>query len=204
MHIYETSAILLAAGFSHRMGKDKLQLTYRGKPLLQLAVDLLSALPVHEKILITVPSRSGCLSIPPEIRVAINAHPEEGQNGSLALGVRAATGASYLFLNADQPKLALDDILPLLEAASVYKNKIVYPLIYGAPCSPTLFPARFREDLHKLSGDSGGRPIREAHPQDCIAVAAQNPENFFDIDNDDDYMLLLGAGKKHRLAPTST
>ena len=177
------SAILLAAGLSRRMGSDKLLLMYKGLPLLQHAVDLLNELPVFERIIVSTEARLEHVLLPSGISTVINRNPEAGQSSSIKLGVEAATGTHYLFLAADQPKLKSYDIKPILEVANANPDKIIFP--------PTLFPNRFRSDLLSLTGDVGGRIIRDANIEECIEVRPECPENFTDIDSMEDYYELI-------------
>ena len=185
------SAILLAAGLSKRMGRDKLLLDYNGKSLLQHSVDLLSGLPVYERIVITSKTRYESVILPSEISALINDKPETGISGSIKICLEAAKGTHYLFLNADQPKLTLADILPLIESALANQSKIVFPIIDSKPTSPAIFPESYRLELLNLSGDSGGRIVRDAHPELCLAVTPALPVNFEDIDNKGDYQDLF-------------
>jgi len=186
------TAILLAAGLSRRMcGQDKLLLPYRGKALLQRAVELLDALPCREKILVTTPPRLDSILLPPGVHAVINPCPEGGQSTSLRLGLGLATGEWFVFLAADQPGLTIARVLPLLELAKDNPDKIICPTVNGVPCSPTVFPARFRAELLRLTGDTGGRAIRAAHPEDCLSLETVSPEEFMDIDNPEDYNRLL-------------
>lgn len=185
------SAILLAAGLSRRMGRDKLLLPYLDKTLLQHASDLLGSLPACERIIVTTSARVEGLELSQDIQTVINLRPEQGQSGSIKLGIAAASGDMYLFLSADQPSLNLDALRPLLDAAARNPDKIIYPLVLGKPCMPCLFPARFRDKLLALCGDTGGRTIREKHPEACLAVEVKDPELFQDIDSDEDYKALL-------------
>jgi len=181
------SAVLLAAGLSERMGRDKLLLEYRGETLLQHSANLLSQLPVFERIIITTEARAESLTLTSEIKVIYNPQPEKGQSGSVRLGIQAATGTHYLFLNADQPKLTPADIISLLSTVKTNPDRIVYPVIYSKPNSPAIFPESFRAELLKLTGDNGGRVIRDAHPELCLAVAPECPANFNDINNEEEY-----------------
>ncbi|SUB75677.1 GTP:adenosylcobinamide-phosphate guanylyltransferase [Peptoniphilus indolicus] len=47
------SAIVMASGFSKRMGDNKLKLEVKGKRMFEYTVDLLDSLDFSEKILIT-------------------------------------------------------------------------------------------------------------------------------------------------------
>ena len=191
----KVSAIVLAAGFSRRFSRgveqDKLLLDYRGKTLLQRAVDLMNDLPVFEKILVTTSARLEKLALHPGIRTVVNKSPELGMSESLRLGVLAATGDAYFFMAADQPRLSPEALLTMINKAGHNPGKIIYPLVGGKPCMPALFPIYFREELLALTGDTGGRVVRLAHPEACFAFDAENPEEYMDIDNEEDYKNLV-------------
>ena len=191
------SVILLAAGLSRRMGRDKLMLELNGKTILQHSVDLLLELPVYERILVTTEPRLHNLKIPADVKVILNNQPERGQSESIRIGTNAAKGTHLLFLPADQPKLTPDDIEPLLDAAASEPGKIVYPIVNNQPCSPTIFPAIFREELIGLSSDSGGSVIRNANKNACVGIVAENPLNFTDIDTMEDFELCTDMGERN-------
>lgn len=181
------SAIMLAAGLSRRMGRDKLLLPLGGETIMSRAVNLLLGLPVYERILVTSAERLKTLELPGEIIPVINPSPERGQSESVKLGVAAATGDMYMFLAADQPGLTPAGLQFLLDAAEASPDKIIFPAVRGGPVMPSLFPARFREDLLRLTGDSGGRALREKHPGEVLLPEAANPDAFADIDTEKDY-----------------
>jgi len=183
----KVSAILLAAGLSRRMGTDKLMLEYQGKPLVQHSIDLLSKLPVYESIIVTSNARLKSIALPPGIWSIINPTPENGQSSSIRIGLEAATGTHYMFMTADQPKLTPDDIIPLLQVAKENPDKIIYPIIDNKPNSPTIFPEHFRTELLCLSGDTGGREIRDNNKKSCLALEPEHQKNFKDIDSKEDF-----------------
>ena len=176
------SAILMAAGFSRRMGEDKLFMQYQGNELIEYALALLNDLPVYEKIIVTTAERLEKIVLPSDVRAIINHNPQVGQSESLRLGVTEASGEWYLFLNADQPRLQTASLQPMLELTKNNPGKIIHPVANGLPTSPVLFHSRFRADLLSVKGDVGGREIRKANAFDCIPFIAENPDDFFDID----------------------
>jgi len=188
--IYKISIILLASGFSKRTGKDdKLLLQIEGKPMLQHAIDLLykiSPLSSHmafEKIAVSTIDRIGAVHVPEGVKMILNKNPELGQSESIKIGLKTAKGDSYMFMVADQPKLTFEDIKPLLLAAQREKDKIIYPIRAGWPASPTIFPVSFRDELLSLSGDIGGREIRDRYPRKCVGVEVKNQNNFKQYSN---------------------
>ena len=193
--ITKVSTILLAAGLSERMGKDKLLLEYNGKTFLEHSIDLLIELPVFERIIVTTDTRQKQITIPHTIKLCINPHPEKGISSSINIGVEAATGTHYLFLTADQPLLTTNDLQPLLDAVDINPDNIIFPVINSKPSSPTIFPGIFKEQIRKLRGDNGGRVIRDANKDLLYTIQPANPSNFIDIDNAEDYAKM--KGKKH-------
>jgi len=188
----------LAAGLSQRMGEDKLLFDYNGKTFLQHSVDLLSELPVYERLLVTTDARSVYMVLPQNVKLCVNDKPGKGLSSSIHVGVDNASGSHYLFLNADQPKLTKADLMPMLGAVQGNPDKIIYPVIDSTPYSPTIFPGSFREELLKLYSSSqkqqydiGGRSIRDANKQINLTIEPDSPANFTDIDTMDDYKNLI-------------
>jgi len=184
------SAILLAAGLSRRMGDDKLLLEYGGMSLLERAIALLDLLSVYERIIVTTKERCENVNPPSGVRVVFNENPQIGQSESIRLGVSNAQGTHFMFLVADQPKLSVSALEPILNSAQENPDKIVFPLVCGKPSSPVIFPARFKAELLALAGDMGGREVRDAFPDLCLGVEVQNPCDFVDVDDLEDYNAL--------------
>ena len=200
------TAILLAAGLSKRMGRDKLLLPYKGITMLDQAIELLDALPCQEKIIVTTTERLAAITLPKNILPVINPSQQAGQSESLRLGIMAAGSGYagvkpegkpedripgyYIFLNADQPRLTLAGILDMIKLSEENPDKIIYPEVNGKPTTPVLFPARYRSKLLTQKGDTGGRKIRETNP--TLAFVPENPENFMDVDCLADYELICG------------
>ncbi|MCL1917052.1 MAG: nucleotidyltransferase family protein [Peptococcaceae bacterium] len=184
------SAILLAAGLSRRMGRDKLLLPYRGKPLISHALSLISNLAFHEKIVVTTQARLSQISLPEGITAVVNPCPENGQSESVRLGVAAAAGDAYMFFSSDQPLLDRETSEFLL--SHMDGTHIIYPSVEGVPRLPIIFPAHFRKDFLVLRGDQGGRKIRDANPDQCLPLELPAQASLLlDVDTWEDYTMLL-------------
>ncbi|MCL2368343.1 MAG: selenium-dependent xanthine dehydrogenase [Oscillospiraceae bacterium] len=194
----QMTAIVLAAGLSTRMGAQKLLLPLDGRPMLQHCLDLIERLPLSHRVLVTTPEVAA--QIQTTAQIIINPNPEEGQSGSLRLGVMAANpDHSLLFLLGDQPRLDVETVVQLLAADD--GQHIIYPTgPDGVPKSPTLFPPRFRGDLLALTGDTGGRELRRRFPEACSAITVRDPRVLLDIDTPEAYNEIqqqLGDGGAH-------
>src|SRR5947208_12504064 len=81
------AAIVLAAGFARRMGRQKLLLDLRGKPVVRWSVEAL--LPhVADIVVVTgqddAAVRAALDGLP--LRFAVNPRPQAGQGSSIAIG----------------------------------------------------------------------------------------------------------------------
>ena len=84
------AAIILAAGASQRLGRDKALLEVEGEPLVTLVAKRLAAGGVSPIVIVThAESAFACLGAAPECKVAINKSPEEGRTGSIQVGLLA-------------------------------------------------------------------------------------------------------------------
>ena len=184
-----TAAIILAAGLSRRMGTAKLLLPIDGAPMLQRTLDLVAAFPFARTILVTIPMVAQ--KVKTSAQVIINPTPEAGQSSSLRLGVLAANlGESLLFLTGDQPFLDRETLSAILEADD--GQSIAYPeTAEGLPRNPTLFAPRFRAELLALTGDIGGRQLRNRHPEACRPVQVPDEKTLMDVDTPEEYQTVL-------------
>lgn len=179
------SAIVLAAGLSRRMRQNKLLMPYRGKPIVQHVLELVSRLAFWEKILVSTRETVSQLRVPDCFTVLINVSPGLGQGESARMAVEAATGGYYMFFAGDTP--LLDEATVLLLLNQIEENRIIVPTADGNPGSPCIFPRSCREELLALRGDQGGRTVRDAHPGLCKHVEVPDANTLRDIDTIDDY-----------------
>jgi len=186
------AAIVLAAGLARRMGRQKLLLELRGKPVVRWAVE--AVLP-HVDDVITVtgredaPVRQALTGL--AVRFAVNVTPEAGQGSSIAVGVAALeprTRAALIVLG-DQPRLPAGVVPALLTALERSGKAVVAPCYRGTQGTPVLFSASVFPELRALSGDAGARSViaTDAARVECVAVDAPMPP---DVDTPEDYARL--------------
>src|SRR3990167_4850346 len=84
------AGVVLAAGFSRRMGRQKLLLQLQGKPVVRWAVERLAP-HVEDLVVVTcqddAPIREALAGL--AVRFAVNPAPQAGQGSSNAVGVVA-------------------------------------------------------------------------------------------------------------------
>ena len=94
------SAVLLAGGESHRMGKDKATLLFRGKPLWQIQLELLRKLQPSE---IFISARSAPPWRPKDIPFVADIPPSRGPLSGLAASLAEMHNIHLLALAIDMP-----------------------------------------------------------------------------------------------------
>ena len=99
-----------------------------------------------------------------------------------ALVEAAGDADAYMFCVCDQPWLTPATVGRLIEEYRSGKAGIVSLAWQGKMCNPKIFSSRYKEELMKLSGDTGGRQIIASHKDDILLVEAVSEDEVKDID----------------------
>ncbi|MCC2977466.1 nucleotidyltransferase family protein [Sphingomonas sp. PL-96] len=182
----DTALVLLAAGRSRRFGEtDKLAERFLDQPLAYHVVTALEAVPFQTRI--AVVSQTALDFAARGYTVIENAAPEEGQAGSLRLGVAAAQarGASAVLVAlADMPRVTATQIYRLFDLAEG-PDAVMASSNGVHPTPPALFGANRLPELLRCAGDSGARALVQAGRH----VVTQADE-LIDIDTPEDLAAL--------------
>lgn len=187
---------VLAAGESSRLGSPKQLLVYRGKSLLQHAVNVALQTTMYP-VIVVVGANSDAVKKEIEgmnVYVVENERWREGMATSLCCGLAAVQKKNIdadgiIFMLCDQPFITpalLDSLLQQQKAtglpivASSYENKLG---------TPALFHKSFFTELMKLSGDTGAAKLIKNNQEQVSSVAF--PKGIIDIDTRTDYEALL-------------
>lgn len=176
--------ILLAAGASQRMGRDKLSLPWRGSTVLTTTLAGWAAVTELDEIVL-VRRRETPAVRGERVRSVVNEEADEGMGSSLRVAARAlpaGTEAVVVGL-ADMPDVASSTIRTLVAAwRPLGPAAIVAPTFEGRRGHPVVFGAGHIPELQALHGDIGARPILEAHAADVRLVAVEDPGVLLDLD----------------------
>ena len=176
------AVILEAAGNSTRFGSNKLlHIMDDGRPMIASIFDAVRPLDVYKKILVT--QYDDIAEMAAGFDVVMNDRPDLGISRSMQLGLAAAGDAdAYMFCVCDQPGLSTSTIKKLIEAYKKGTAGIVSLAWQGKMCNPKIFSSRYKEELMRLSGDTGGRQILATHKDDILLVEADREAEVKDID----------------------
>jgi molybdenum cofactor cytidylyltransferase len=185
-----TAAIVLAAGLSRRMGRPKLLLELRGRPVIRHAVECVIAAGIRQVVVVTGPEQEALARALDglDVRFAVNPTPEAGQGTSVGVAVSAlAAGTdSVLIALGDQPRVPAEVIPALIEALKAPGKAIAVPRYADGLGNPVLFAASVFPELRALGGDRGARAVVERDPSRLAIVDIRSPMPR-DIDTPEDY-----------------
>lgn len=189
------AAIVLAAGLSRRMGKPKLLLDLRGKPVIRHTTERVLAAGIQHVLVVVGPQHDalGHALDGLRVRLVINPTPEAGQGSSVSAGIRAlpvGTTAALVVLG-DQPGLSLDVIGALIDALRLPGKTIAAPCYADGLGNPVLFAAEVFPELLDLPGDRGARAVVEKGALRLAVVDVASPMPS-DLDTPEDYERLSG------------
>jgi molybdenum cofactor cytidylyltransferase len=188
------AAVVLASGFSRRLGQSKLTLAVGGRTLLNRALDAVSgAESIGRRLVVLQPAdlrlldRSGY----PAVDLLANPHAAEGQSAAIRLATTQLAADSGLeaivFAVVDQPFLQSAVFDSLAQAWADGAGEILVSSYDGRRGNPVLFGRRFFSQLQALQGDVGGREILRAHPDAVREVAMPDPAAGQDVDTWEDF-----------------
>jgi molybdenum cofactor cytidylyltransferase len=163
------AAIVLAAGFARRMGRQKLLLDLKGKPVVRWSVE--AVLPhVGDCVVVTGQDDDSAVRVALAdlaVRFVVNPRPQDGQGSSIAIGAAALKPwtAAALVVLGDQPLTPPHVIAALLAAQRERGRAIAAPSYRGTRGTPVLFSAEVFAELRALTGDAGARAVVAARPE---------------------------------------
>ena len=178
--------VVLAAGNAVRFGRNKLAEDFRGKPLIQWALEAVPADrlgPVYAE----VPAPVCVVTQYPDVRMlaaafgfggVFNEAPELGISHSVVLGTRALMHrcGGLMFLVADQPLLRRETAAALADCFLADPTRIVVPAAGDRQGNPCIFPAALYPELLVLTGDRGGKAVIRCHPELVVEVPVPEEE----------------------------
>jgi len=185
--------LVLAAGLSSRMGRQKLLLDVGGAPMVVRVVRAALASSLRRVVVVGGPCTDLVETLvsartEPRLTVTVNPNPEQGMSSSLRAGLACLSpGASgVMVILGDQPFLTSDVIDRLIAAFRSDSDKIVVPSVMGRRSNPVLFPADLFPDLARTRGDVGGRFVLKRNARRIVRIEVGDTYDDSDVDTPQD------------------
>ncbi len=189
----EVAALILAAGFSSRMGVLKPLMTLGRATLLEKAIGCFREGGIED---VTVVAGHGVEEVGPcaqhhGARCVYNPRYSEGMLSSVLAGIESLDPGvrAFFLLPADMPLVKARTVRSLLRAYETHPAPVVYPCFRGLRGHPPLIA---RDCLHELqaSQDGGLRSYLQRFDDEALEVDVADEGILMDCDTPDDFRRL--------------
>ncbi len=171
------AGVVLAAGSSSRMGKNKLLFDLDGEPVVRRAVcraaaaglDPVIAVLGHEAELV----RRELDGLAPPCRIVVNPDYTRGINSSLKAGIVAlpASASAAVVLLADMPFVTPEMIATLVARYRATGAPLVISDYDGVNAPPMLYDRALFPELQTMEGEGCGKVVVRRHRTEAVVVA---------------------------------
>lgn len=193
------SAVLLAAGFSTRMGQPKPLLPLGDRPVIRHCIDTLAAADIRD--IVAVVSMSGN-TIAEVLRdssavIAVNRTPGSDMAESVRTGIRELKGSpsGVLVYPSDHPLVTSATIRSIIQQHQRTPDSILIPSYQGKRGHPTLFPRSLITGLMTSPG-STLRDIIQANANRVQTIDVNDDGVVLDMDTEADYRTILQRARE--------
>lgn len=185
--------IILAAGFSKRMGKNKLLLPFKDNTIIESVIREVVSSKLNKVYIVCREDEVKDLAGKYSLNIIINKKAHEGQSTSIVEAIKKvdSEAGSYMFLMGDQPLINKDFINEMIDFYNNNNTSILVPYYNDKRGTPVIFSSKWKKDLLKLKGDEGGRQIIRGNIKDILKYKVDSKILGIDIDNIEDYERIL-------------
>jgi molybdenum cofactor cytidylyltransferase len=193
--------VVLAAGFSARLGKPKALARVHGLSLLRRTIRVLASFATASIIVVIPPgaARYKIGSSRRSVTFVANPHRASGLSSSVRLGVaRARNSAAVLLLPVDLVELQRRDIARLIARWRGARRRVVAHRVQAGAGAPLILPRWLYARALGLVGDHGLRDLVRRLPTDIVSMVPLSSAES-DVDTARDL-----ARARRRVRPTPT
>lgn len=188
------AGVILAAGASSRMGREKALLPWKGGTFLSAAIQALQR--VTDFVMVVVGPHNQA-EIAPVIYanaafLVLNPHPENGQFSSLQRGLEEVLNRgrdAAIFTLVDRPAPQLETIVQLKDGFINSSDQVwsVVPEYSGKHGHPIIVGREMIEAFLRAPGASTARDVEHAHQQHILYVAVDDPLVALNVNTAEDF-----------------
>ena len=184
-------AIVLAAGASTRMKKQKLLLPFNGKTMIETVIQNIMTV-LGNNILVVLGSHREEIGeqinkLP--VKTCVNEKFPDGMLSSVICGFRALpenAEAALVFLG-DQPQIPAEVTRLVLKTWQHSGKGIIIPATSGKRGHPVLIETKYKTEIERLDPEKGLRQLMKKFKDDVKEIECNLPDILRDIDTPDDY-----------------
>lgn len=189
------AAIILAAGFSSRMGKFKPLLKLGTYTAIAHAVRCFLQAGIRDVRVVAGHQAEAVMEAvkPMGVRVVLNSRFEEGMYSSVQAGVETLgpKARAFFLLPADYPLVRTSTVEKILGCYRSGGKGIIYPTFQGRRGHPPLISMVYADEILKGPAPGGLQGLLSKYEHDALDVAVADEAVLLDMDIPEDYQTLL-------------
>lgn len=188
------AGLIVAAGYSSRMGAFKPLLPLGGKTVIETAVDSLRHGGVTDVRVVVGHRAEDLYPLLERLQVCVIENPRyaEGMFSSVVAGLTTLAGETdaFFLLPGDTPLIRKRSMKDMLRQYRKTGAAVVYPVFHAQRGHPPLISARCYESILTGNGAGGLRDILDRFAADSVEVELADQGVLLDIDTMEDYRKL--------------
>jgi molybdenum cofactor cytidylyltransferase len=191
----DVKMIVLAAGLSTRMGRQKLLLPFGGSTVVETVLGNVHEAGFSRVCAVFSKVTAAKIAAPEWLQILVNEAPERGQSSSMLIGLDSlAEGEDFCLMLGDLPLAQPRDLALLAETFRKLPagKTVLTPSREGRFGHPMFYRSIWKERFRSASGDVGGRKILSRYEDEIVRVEAPDG-HFRDLDTPEDYKSLLAS-----------
>ncbi len=194
------SAIILAAGYSSRMGSFKPIIKIEGKTPLQRCIELFKSCGINDITVVTghlneyIEKELKNIKIElNDIKIVFNNKYSEGMYSSIKVGVASLSKETdaFFILPVDIPSVQASTIKKMIQSYEKIKDGILYPIFGEEKGHPTLVSYLLAEEILINNPEGGLREILNKHKKMWYYEQVTDRGTLLDMDTKEDFQVLL-------------
>jgi molybdenum cofactor cytidylyltransferase len=186
------AGLILAAGESSRMGRDKALLTYRGRTFLETIMQMLRTAGL-ERTVVVLGYHADEIQRAVDLRgiqVVINPNYPQGQTSSLQTGLRALEKEepeAVILCLVDHPAVSAEVVKQLLANFHQSGAPVVIPTFEGQRGHPVLISRQLFPELLSLAPGAGANTVIREYRDATQFVEVEDRGILLDVDDPETY-----------------
>lgn len=181
------SAVILAAGKSTRMGRQKLLMPWGDTTVLGKIIRTLQDAGVEDLILVTNSK------IAPQVesyglQITLNDEGEMLESVQLGLQAQKPSAEAALICLGDQPQVRESDIRRVCEGFCQSQARVVVPSYQLRRGHPWMIARELWREILTLRAPQSMRDFLNAHHEEIFYVECDSPSTLQDLDTPEDYL----------------
>lgn len=189
------AAIVLASGYSRRMGCFKPLLPLGDRRMIERVIALFRDAGIDEILVVIGHRGAEIMRVADPLNVVCVKNPDyaEGMFTSVLAGVRALSENSQAFFihPVDIPLVRWQTVCQLAEASKDSSAAVVYPTFNGQRGHPTLIRSHLREQILEWPGTGGLRKFLQSYDDESLELPVADEAVLLDLDTPNDYYRML-------------